>query len=284
MTSIPRNGAGQGEGGACPSELALERWRTGEMQDEHERGSLALHLGGCVSCTARLAELSAPPPPLDLNAVWNDAHPQPPGMPTFTAIARTRRARTRVEPGVPRLRRLVLSFSLVAVAVGLLFYGPSHWPRFGERFDDLVKGTTPWAWRIVVKGRGDQRVRDLASGERLVPGDRLRFEVRTSWKEAWAAVLSFDGAGNVTPFVPAQGLALPAVARQASLLDAAIELDDTLGDERLELLGCREAVPVASLVDEGRAALVRARGDLHALDLRAPSCERQTFWIVKVKP
>jgi hypothetical protein len=43
-------------------------------------------------------------------------------------------------------------------------------------------------------------------------------------------------------------------------------------------------VPVASLVDEGRAALARAGGNLHALDWRAPSCERQTFWIVKVKP
>lgn len=33
-----------------------------------------------------------------------------------------------------------------------------------------------------------------------------------------------------------------------------------------------------------RAALGRAGGQLHALDLRVPGCERQTFWIVKVKP
>jgi hypothetical protein len=283
MTSITRGSEGQGEGGACPSELALERWRTGEIQDEQEREIMALHLGGCVSCTARLAELSAAPPPLDLDAVWNEVHPSP-VMPTFTAIARARRARTRAPSPMPHLRRLVLSFSLVAVAAGLLFFGPSHWPQFGERFDDLVKGAKPWAWRVIVKERGDPRVRDLVSGERLFPGDRLRFAVRTSWKEAWAAVLSFDAAGNVTPFVPAEGRALPVLGAQASLLDAAIELDETLGDERLELLGCREAVPVASLVDEGRAALARAGGNLHALDWRAPSCERQTFWIVKVKP
>jgi len=77
-----------------------------------------------------------------------------------------------------------------------------------------------------------EKVRELRSGDRVAPGDRLRFAADGAGAKH-LLVLSVDGSGQVSVFVPAEGQrSLPLVEGKQEIPDS-IELDATPGPERL---------------------------------------------------
>src|SRR6185436_14068015 len=80
----------------------------------------------------------------------------------------------------------------VAAALGALAAaGLMLWLRPAP--ETITKGP-PWQLQVIARGR-DGRVTRLDPGAPLSPGDRLRFEVRTSWPQGQVALVSVDGAG-----------------------------------------------------------------------------------------
>jgi hypothetical protein len=225
----------------CPSELTLERLRQGELPGL-ESARLEPHVRDCLACRRLLEELQAPPPAL---------------------------------AAAPPRRRF--SLPMAAGLGALAAAGLMLWLRPAR--DTITKGA-PWNLTVVARGR-DGRVTRLDPGAPLSPGDRLRFEVFTSWPEGHVTLISVDGAGAISRLVPGES-AIAVRGGQRTLLDGAVELDATLGPERILLVGCRRPLAVAEVVAAVRGALVRAGGDprrMGGLDL---SCAEETFWINKV--
>ena len=98
------------------------------------------------------------------------------------------------------------------------------------------------------------------------------------------AILSLDSAGVVSSLAPAEGQAIEVQAGQRGLLDGAVELDEAMGPERIELVGCRRAFSVAELAAAARESLARQNGDPSKVGVLAPGCHQETFWIEKVRP
>lgn len=96
-------------------------------------------------------------------------------------------------------------------------------------------------------------VRRGAVRERVSPGDALRFVV-TSTAPRYVAVLSRDGAGQVSVYHPRGPRAERVEPGVERALDASVVLDDVLGEERLYALTCSAAIELAPL----GAALRRA--------------------------
>lgn len=86
-----------------------------------------------------------------------------------------------------------------------------------------------------------------ANGERVAPGDVLDFTV-ASPVPAFVAVISVDGARQITAYYPAGPLAV-AVSAGEQLLPLAVRLDDVRGREQLHGLFCTWPAPVAALID-----------------------------------
>jgi hypothetical protein len=244
----------------CPSDFGLDRLRLGELAGSGDEAETLAHLRQCLDCSRRLRELGEPPTPMDLEAVWR----------------RVRRGIVRQALGwllEPAPRWFLLAGGVAAV-LALTWRSPA--PP-----DIVIKGGP---WRLGVIARTDAgRTFAATPGSPLSAGDRLRFEVSTTWPRGFAAVISLDSAGVVSPLVPAAGQAAEVRGGRRLLLDAAVELDETLGPERILLVGCPRAIPVADVVAAGRKALARAQGDLRAVGDLGLSCEQETFWIVKVR-
>jgi hypothetical protein len=205
---------------------------------------LRAHTAGCPLCQRTLEALAAPPPPM--------AFPRP-------------RARFFALPA--------LGVMAVAAAALVLVLRP--------REETISKGA---GWQLsVIALAGDGKVRRVEAGARLRPGDRLRFEVFTRGPRAEVALVSLDAAGTVSSLVPAAGDTVPVPAGRRTLLDGAVELDDTLGAERILLVACPRARPVAEVAAAARQALARARGDAHQVNDLGLGCEQTSLWIEKVK-
>jgi hypothetical protein len=134
----------------------------------------------------------------------------------------------------------------------------------------------------VIKRSAAGRVEALLPSGSAAPGDALRFRLSTS-QPGFAAIISIDGAGAITTYYP-EGRELAPIARGSrQLLDNGIELDATLGKERLLALVCRRQRPVDEVREAVRAELTRA-GDAARVDpARAlPDCTATSFWFEKV--
>jgi hypothetical protein len=228
----------------CPSELTLERLRQGEI----EGAPLEAHVRSCLACRRLVEELAAPPPPLAL---------------------------------APRRRRWWAQTALAGAAVGalvtvtvLVLLEPPHASTF------LCKGG-PWSLQVFAR-RPDGQVGRLDPGASVSPGDRLRFQVSSCWEPGEVAILDVEARGEISPVVPPSGATIPVAAGRTTLLDGAVELDGSLGRERLLLLACRRAVALSDLLAAARQALARAGGDPLRMGRVDRGCAEETLWINKV--
>ena len=261
-------------GETCPSEFGLERWLTGELDGSDAAQSTALHVGACVACATRVATLSAPPPrSFSLDAVWQAAR-----GPAAEAPGPTSRPGVRARVTWGRRMTFALTATAAVVAAIILLVRPSPPPPL-----DLVKGG-PWGLAVVVKPQGRAEVTRILSGAHLSPGDRLRFEVSTTWSVGYAAIISIDSAGAISALFPVEGQAIEVRGGRSVLLDGAVELDRTPGSERIELLGCPRPVAVAKVAAAAREALARAGGELRQVGEIVPGCAQRAFWIEKGTP
>jgi hypothetical protein len=95
--------------------------------------------------------------------------------------------------------------------------------------------------------------------DQIFAGDLLQAGY-TSPVDGYGAVLSLDASGNANTYVPAVGNAmvlLPAGTRRS--FPASTQLDDVLGSERIAVIWCHRAQPLAPLVEELQATSAIAK-------------------------
>ena len=244
----------------CPSEFALERWRFGELAASPEEAAIVAHVANCPGCRVRQAELAkVAQPPLATDTIWAKATAQKPRLPTS-------RWRSLVWPSAALTTAALSAFLVVS---------RSHEP------DIVTKGA--WQLGVIAKGR-DGHITHLDPGGALSPGDRLRFDVATGWPNATIALVMLDSAGKVSRLAPAADRALSIAGGKRVLLDEAVQLDSTLGPERIVLVGCSGSLEVADVVASAERALAAADGDPRRVSSLGTGCHEESFWISKVKP
>ena len=254
-------------------DLALERLGLGDLLSAEER-SARDHLAQCAACRARFeaieAELAEPLPEL----VSGSSSVAPPSIspePTGGEVVQLPLRRLRwVAGGVG---------AVVALAAGILVallpaVDPSDDHGFQARGSELSFE--------VYRHDGDRAVRVFdADGVRA--GDQLGFRVG-SIGGGHLLVVGIDSALEPYPcYPPDPSLPAPvwAASPQPVVLDAAIELDATPGQERLIALLCDESIGLVELEPVLHAAAVRAAGweDLREL---APGCLQREVRVHKL--
>jgi hypothetical protein len=169
-----------------------------------------------------------------------------------------------------RVRRWVAPLSLaagVALAVAL-------WPAPPT---ERLKGRVPFA---VYTRSSAGAVQAVAPDSTLSPGAVIRFEVSPS-APAFVWVVGFDTAKVVSLYATSPGLL---EGGKTHLLTEAIQLDETLGPERLVALFCPEPLTRAQVHDAGEQALARAAGAPRAVKGLALGCEEHSLVIEKQSP
>lgn len=181
------------------------------------------HLATCPRCQARAQELEA------AAARFEQIR-----APAWQAIeARASR------PGLRDLMRWLVPLAAAAAAVLVMVAAP--WDR-GPR----IKGGPILQVFALHQGQ----TRELRTGEKLVPGDRIRFAADGAGT-THLLVLSLDGRGKATVFVPFEGARSLPLAEGRQALPDSVELDDAPGPERLFAFFSHEPLEAAPL----RAAL-----------------------------
>lgn len=206
---------------------------------------------GCTECPERLAAA---------RRVAQQFHDEvlPRTLPNIRAAA----PRPRLAPTgfFPKLLRPWALGGLAAVAALLLWIKlrPAPAPLHGRDGGDApyvgVKDADDGGVAIYVR-RG-AAVHPLHDGATVHPGDALRFAVDPA-RGKYALVVSIDGAQQISVYAPFGGAAaapLPAPSPTTPPADAAkvelpgsVELDATLGDERLWVVLSETPLPVAAL-------------------------------------
>jgi hypothetical protein len=260
----------KGATAGCPSEFALERLRFGEVAASPEETRLLAHVGQCKTCRRVLAELaeSPPPPPLDTEQIWlRIAASDRTGLGYAGRWLRERLAGWR--------RGLIGGALLGAAAAGVLLLVARP-----PASDITIKGGGPWQLDVIAR-RADGSLQRLMPGARLVAGDRLRFEVATSWARGNVVLVLLDASGVVSPLVPPSGPAAIVKGGQRILLDGAIELDSSVGPERIVLAACTQPVTVDDVVGAAKRTVAAAAGDPVRVSDLGTGCHEETFWITK---
>jgi anti-sigma factor RsiW len=218
---------------SCLSDPALDRLLAAELS-ELEQAEARSHLEACSACAARYAEIER-----DRDA-FRMALPER----TFVALAARSPARTRggwwrwAVPAVVACAAIVLVLSL-----------RSHDELGGTR----IKGGAKLGFYV---DRGGH-VAAGAVGEVLHPGDRVRFTITTR-EPGYLVIASVDASSRITVFYADGQRAAAIVVGVDQLLPDSIELDDTLGRERVVAVFCDHSIAV----EQARASVVAGVGEL----------------------
>jgi hypothetical protein len=216
----------------CLSDLALDEWLALEAEPELEARHAA-HAAGCAYCNARLAQRKA------ANSAYLASAPQ--------------LTRRRMQPPSKRMARPRLWWAgglAAAASVFLLLTFSARQPDAGAR----SKGGARLGFYV----KSGDAVREGAPGERVRPGDALRFIVPRG-ERRYLAVLGRDSRGVVSVYFPAgDAAARPSVEPSDRLgqnvaLEGSVVLDDAPGSEQLFGVFCDAPVPIDPL----RAGLAR---------------------------
>ena len=194
----------------CISDLAFDEWSAGELSAERQR-ELELHVAGCVGCSERRRALS------QMAAAYLERAPEP-------AVDR---ARSR--PGMLPASRLARYGGALALAAGVVLAVTQIRPVAELR----SKGGAELGFFVSRAGR----VFEGAPGERLRPGDQLRFTVSVQ-TPTYVAVLSRDARGVASTYFPPGTDAERVEPGAGYALQSSVALDATLGAERIYGLFC----------------------------------------------
>ena len=189
----------------CISELAIDRLLAGELP-LLEATAAREHSARCGRCGGLLDDaltmqsvFAADPPPLRLPALR------------------------------PRRRYLAYAAGALAAAATVVLF-------VGRRSDDGPGGErTKGGPRVSFFVAHDGHVRHGVTGDHVVPGDRIEIAT-TSHTPGWLTVVSVDGAGVRSVYVPTRAYA----AGTEQIVPFAIELDATLGLETVTATFCTQ--------------------------------------------
>jgi hypothetical protein len=217
-------------GDECLSDLQLDALALGAL-DDAQAEQAERHLSSCSRCSERRLELG--------DATRSSAE--------VLARSPSRRSSAVMSGQAARrpTRRAWLGGAVAATAAAaavLLLIVQSPLLSSGDTV--RTKGTSRVGFFVRHAGvvrRGGER-------ERVSPGDALRFVV-TSSVPSYVAVLSRDGAGQVSVYHPRGPRAARVEAGVERPLDASVVLDDVLGEERLYALACSVPIEVAAVSD-----------------------------------
>jgi hypothetical protein len=225
----------------CVSDLRLDQLLVGELPEQMLQ-AVEAHLAGCPACAQRYDEFAAD---------RADFAARAPAFEALLAPARRTRAWTPLTSRRWLARLALPAAAVVALGIGfssLLRERPA--PSLPVVLETTRTKGAGAAFGFVVR-RGEHNVAG-EDGEVLHPGDALRFTL-SSGTDVYAAVWGIDSLGHASLYQRSPELAfVPAGRRQP--LPEAVELDETLGQERLVAVFC--ATPRAA--SEITAALTSA--------------------------
>lgn len=188
-------------GPECPPRLQLEQASAGDWLP-----GVKTHVDGCASCTAQVKSLQA------MTAEFLAARPEERFLKQLEARPVMKKPRVSV-------------FAYAAAAAMALLISAAGYSQLRGGSGVGLKGSLA---RISVK-RGET-VSTLTSGEKLAPGDALRFEVQAK-SDGFAVVLERDATGKVTVVAPFDAKEPMAVRAGTTELPDSAVLDATRGPE-----------------------------------------------------
>jgi hypothetical protein len=207
--------------GACPSRLRFDRLLAREL-NEKETHEVELHAQSCLRCGPLLVEL---------RRGYQAFAPELPDVLVQRVRAREARARTGKYWFAP---------TLAAAAALVVWLARPHDAPPATR----SKGSPQLSFYVLHDGV----VRPGVDGERVRPGDALRFAYSSS-RDAYLAIVSIDGARAASAYYAEQGArAAKVVAGSRALLDQSTVLDETLGPEIVYGLLCSEPILLAPVL------------------------------------
>jgi hypothetical protein len=227
---------------SCISDLRFDAWFAREL-DAPAKAELLDHVRRCRRCRTRLDALFRSRERFSLQLV----------VPAWLEPAARRRS----------VRRNVwLSCSAITLAACALLAIDAR-PRAIER----AKGQA-YVGFFVKHGSHVQR----GSPERpLRPGDHVRFTY-TTLAARYLAIMSVDRAAHVSIYFPEGARAALVEPGVDVALPSAVELDESLGEERIVAVFCEEPLPLQQLT-----AAVASR----EADPRLPGCAADSFTVTK---
>jgi hypothetical protein len=209
------------------SDLRWDRWLAGELSPDETAQAVA-HADSCAPCGARMRELAAE----------RDAFRLRPIEVSFVPPRSARR----------HTRWLAAAGTALAAAavVVIVVRGGGGQGGDGER----IKGTG--VSLVLAAGRAPELI-EISTGDAVRPGDSLQ-AAYTSTRDGFGAVLALDGAGAANAYVPSRG---DVMVRLLSGTDRSFPestvLDRVVGKERVFVVWCELALPLAPLLGELRA-------------------------------
>lgn len=222
----------------CLSELVLDEWSAGELSPEVEQRCEA-HLASCPACRARKLALE------QANTTFYSE------APSFAALKRLAPAplpKPKPKPARTLANLRWLSAPLLAACAALALIAVRQPEQPTSQPETRGKG----APRIGYYVKRGEAVTRGESATAVYPHDAVRF-VYSADRAYYLAIFSAD-AGGVGVYFPSGRAAQQVAAGQDIALDFSVELDNTLGHERVTALFCPEAFeiePVQSALSSG---------------------------------
>lgn len=228
-------------------ELGLHAVQVGELPAEVAASAKA-HLASCGVCAANFATLQS---------ITNEPLPamrfdRPQAAPPTVATAPSQAANT----GSFTTRIVVATMAAAAAVLVIIpFQGPeveSHTPLPAiiiepelDRF--TAKGSD---FRFTVYRQAGEAAEVLGSGAKVYAGDNLSFRIH-NLESGYLAIAGVDASGEPWSAFPASGNGSVAIspAPAGQDLPTGVQLDNSLGTERLIAVYCPTALPWAALSD-----------------------------------
>jgi hypothetical protein len=230
-------------------DILLERYRLNELPND-EADRLAALLAHDSRLRERLAALAA-----------SDEELRGSGVPDRLEAGARRQLAGKIEPrrrawywAVP----VLATIALVAISVARMST-PSNGGSAGRSAEgpDRIKGLEP---ALALYRRTAEGSETLADGAVARQGDLIRIGYRPAG-HSYGAIVSIDGAGNVTMHLPPTGARAAALKHQPTvLLDQAYELDDAPGWERFYFVAGDAPFDVATVMQAARDAATDRSG------------------------
>ena len=232
----------------CPSELTFDQLVLGEL-DAEAADALRAHAASCSHCAPLLSEVEAglgAYPQLDarrdhLVARIEHMHRQEVVLESKPTGAKAERSPRR---GRARLTGHWRWGALSGVAVALLLTVGALRPTAESPATRLKGGVKLRVYRAV-----GETSKEVLTDEALRDGERLRFSVDVPPRGA-LMVVGVEASGRVFPYHPLHGRSLaltPAIVPPSGLLDAAVSLDASKGQEWIHLVWCERAFSLDAL-------------------------------------
>jgi hypothetical protein len=240
--------------------LALEQIIARELATTR-RGDAEAHLATCARCRTRLVELER-----DTRRFASevDVHA------AFDALVRAApAARSRY-----RYPTFAIATIVALAACALLVFRSRPHDSNNELPDARRKGGLGFE---VIRRDLRGHVAPVASGDRLSPGEAIRFRV-TPRERGFLSIVDVDAAHAVTSYCSS----LAVEGGVASVVDGSIILDATLGPERIFAIVCDWPIPAPVAVGLARRALTKAGGDVRQIERIVGACHEASVLIEKV--